>query len=142
MSILTLFQFLFERLEKILTTENELNRYQQTNLNTTIKSLCHKDHNDVSKKSKKFTNPYKGDIFFFGNPSHPRAGRASAHHHFPPVQQQLPDVRTAKLSGYIVRAVVDFSVVDCSPPVVLSLSRKFFLRENATSHIRNRRSFG
>ena len=74
------------------------------------------------KEKKKFTNPSKWDVPFCRNPSHPQAGRASAHHHFPPVQQ-LPDVRTAKLSGCIVRAVVDFSVVDCSPS---TKSRKFF----------------
>ena len=116
-------------------TEIELSKYQQINLNTTIAT------NEVSQKNKKFTNPYKWDIFFCRNPSHRQAGRASAHHHFPPVQKQLPDVRTAKLSGYIVRAVVDFSVVDCSPSSTKQ-QQKVFLRENATSHIRNRRSFG
>ena len=74
-------------------------------------------------KRKKIANPSKWDVPFCRNTSHPKAGRASAHHHFPPVQQ-LPDVRTAKLSGCIVRAVVDFSVVDCSPST--KSSRKFF----------------
>ena len=92
---------------------------------------------NFSKRKQEIHHPYKWDISFCRNPSHRQAGRASAHHHFPPVQQQLPDVRTAKLSGCIVRAVVDFSVVDCSPS---TKQQKVFLRENATSHIRNRRS--